>query len=323
MTGEMLTVGRVTVELSNTTKVLLPGDGITKGDLVEYYQVRKEGGSLRQVVCDKPATIVYLANQACIELHAFLSRLAHIDQPDQLIFDLDPPDGDRFADVRVCALRLRELLAGELGLPAFVKTTGGNGLHVHVPLNARQDFDTVREFARQAAELLAARNPDLAATEQRRAVTGMGTADRRRDIKMTVLGNQAPSGGDQEVPAGQLVKQLSEQVSRLVREEVKLATLEMTGKAKTAARGAGLFGGSGVVALYGTGCLLAAAIIALAGVMPPWLAALIVGVALFAVAGIAALAGKGQFKKATPPMPSQAAESVKADVDQIKESAHR
>src|SRR5205807_5532733 len=59
----------------------------------------------------------------------------------------------------VCALRLRELLTGELGLPAFVKTTGGKGLHIHVPLNARQDFDTVRGFARQAAELLAARNP--------------------------------------------------------------------------------------------------------------------------------------------------------------------
>jgi bifunctional non-homologous end joining protein LigD len=218
MSGEKLTVGRVTVELSNTHKVLFPDDGITKGDLVEYYQavagemlpllrdrpvsmtrfpdgltkagivqknvpayfpdwitrvrVRKEGGSLRQVVCDKPATIVYLANQACIELHAFLSRLAHIDQPDQLIFDLDPPDGDRFADVRVCALRLRELLAGELGLPAFVKTTGGNGLHVHVPLNARQDFGTVREFARQAAELLAARNPDLVTTEQRKDKRG-------------------------------------------------------------------------------------------------------------------------------------------------------
>jgi hydroxyethylthiazole kinase-like sugar kinase family protein len=108
-----------------------------------------------------------------------------------------------------------------------------------------------------------------------------------------------------------------------VRDELKLATLEMTGKAKTAARGAGLFGGSSVMALYGTGCLLAAAIIALAGVMRPWLAALIVGVALFAAAGIAALAGQGQIKKATPPVPSRAADSVKADVEQIKESAHR
>jgi uncharacterized membrane protein YqjE len=140
---------------------------------------------------------------------------------------------------------------------------------------------------------------------------------------MTVLGNSASHGGEQEVPTGELVKQLSEQVSQLVRDELKLATLEMTGKAKTAARGAGLFGGSSVMALYGTGCLLAAVIIALAGVMRPWLAALIVGVALFAVAGIAALAGKGQIKKATPPVPSRATDSVKADVEQIKESAHR
>ena len=140
---------------------------------------------------------------------------------------------------------------------------------------------------------------------------------------MTVLGNQGASGGDREVPAGQLVKQLSEQVSLLVRDELKLATLEMTGKAKTAGRGAGLFGGSGVLALYGTGCLLAAGIIALAGVISPWLAALIVGVALFAAAGIAALSGRSQLKKATPPVPSRAAQNVKADVEQIKESAHR
>ena len=140
---------------------------------------------------------------------------------------------------------------------------------------------------------------------------------------MTVPGNPASHGGEQEVPTGELVKQLSEQVSQLVRDELKLATLEMTGKAKTAARGAGLFGGSSVMALYGTGCLLAAAIIALAGVTRPWLAALIVGVALFAVAGIAALAGRGQIKKAVPPVPSRATDSVKADVEQIKESAHR
>jgi len=218
MAGEVVRVGRVTVELSNTAKVLFGEDGITKGDLVEYYRalaplmvpllkdrpvsmtrfpdgiasdgivqknvpayfpgwitrarVRKEGGSLQQVVCDKPATIVYLANQACIELHAFLSRLDRIREPDQLIFDLDPPDANRFADVRACALLLRELLTGELGLPALVKTTGGKGLHVHVPLNAREDFDTVRGFARQAAELLAARHPDLVTTEQRRDKRG-------------------------------------------------------------------------------------------------------------------------------------------------------
>src|SRR5215469_11431796 len=140
---------------------------------------------------------------------------------------------------------------------------------------------------------------------------------------MTVIGNQATSGGEPEASTGQLVKELSEQVSQLVRDEMRLATVEMTGKAKTAARGGGLFGGAGLLAFYGIGCLLAAAIIALAGVVRPWLAALIVGVALFVAAGIAALAGKGQVKKATPPVPSKAADSVKADLEQIKESAQR
>ena len=77
---------------------------------------------------------------------------------------------------------------------------------------------------------------------------------------MTVLGEPVPSGKEQEVPTGQLVKQLSEQVSRLVRDELKLASVEMTGKAKTAAKGAGLFGGGGVLALYGGGCLVACAV---------------------------------------------------------------
>jgi bifunctional non-homologous end joining protein LigD len=137
-------------------------DWITRG------QIRKEGGWLQQVICDKPTTLVYLAGQACIELHAFLSRLDRIRQPDQLIFDLDPPDDHRFDDVRVCALRLGELLSDELGLPTFVKTTGGNGLHVHVPLSESEHFDAVREFARQVTGLLAVRNPDLVTTEQRR-----------------------------------------------------------------------------------------------------------------------------------------------------------
>src|SRR5690349_15945944 len=140
---------------------------------------------------------------------------------------------------------------------------------------------------------------------------------------MTIPGKPAPAGAGHDEPAGQLVKQLSEQVSLLIRDEMKLAALELTGKAKTAARGAGLVSGGGVFALYGTGCLLAAAIIALAGVLRPWLAALIVGAALFAVAGVAALAGRGQLRKATPPVPARAAESVKADIEQIKESAHR
>src|SRR5581483_6837076 len=110
-----------------------------------------------------------------------------------------------------------------------------------------------------------------------------------------------PAGNSQE-SAGELVKDLTEQVSRLFRDELKLAEYEMTRKAKRLGRGAGMFGGSGLCALYGIGCLLAAAIIALALVIPAWAAALVIGAVLLAVAGIAALLGKGQLGRATPPL---------------------
>jgi hypothetical protein len=116
---------------------------------------------------------------------------------------------------------------------------------------------------------------------------------------------------------------LSEQVSVLIRDELKLARLEMTSKGKQAALGAGMFGASGVIAIYGVGCLLACAIIAISGSVAAWLAALIVGVALMAAAGCAALLGKRRLARAAPPVPEQAMASVKADVEEIKERTHR
>jgi bifunctional non-homologous end joining protein LigD len=141
-------------------------------DWITRAEVAKQGGSVRHVICDKRATLAYLANQACIELHVFLSRVGSLDNPDQLIFDLDPPDDEQFAGVRRAALLLRELLESELGLTAYVKTTGGKGLHVHVPLDAAQGFDAVRQLARQAGGVLAARAPDLVSTEQRKDKRG-------------------------------------------------------------------------------------------------------------------------------------------------------
>jgi bifunctional non-homologous end joining protein LigD len=134
--------------------------------------VGKEGGQVEHVVCDKPATLVYLASQACIEIHAFTSRVDKLDAPDQMVFDFDPPDGVTFADVRRAALWARDLLHGELGLTSFVRTSGGRGLHVHVPLNRRADFDAVRDFAHRAAGVLAARHPDAITTEQRKDKRG-------------------------------------------------------------------------------------------------------------------------------------------------------
>lgn len=126
-----------------------------------------------------------------------------------------------------------------------------------------------------------------------------------------------------DVPAGELVKQLSEQVSVLVRDELKLARLEMGRKGKQAGLGVGMLSASGIVALYAVGCLLACAIIAISGAVTAWLAALIVGAALLLVSGLAAVLGKGRLQKATPPVPEQAVGSVKADVEEIKERAHR
>jgi bifunctional non-homologous end joining protein LigD len=204
MTGETLTAGGITVELSHTGKVFYPDDGITKGDLIEHYAavagrmlpylkdrpvsmarypdgitghrifqknvpdyfpgwvsratVKKENGTLQQVICDKPATLVYLANQACIELHVFLSRIGRLEHPDQLVVDLDPGPGG-FASACQAALWARTLLEDELEATSFVKTTGGRGLHVHVPLDRQADFDEVHAFATDLAAVLAARHP--------------------------------------------------------------------------------------------------------------------------------------------------------------------
>jgi Putative Actinobacterial Holin-X, holin superfamily III len=127
----------------------------------------------------------------------------------------------------------------------------------------------------------------------------------------------------QERPAGELVKDLSEQISHLIKDELRLAQLEMTRKGKQAGLGIGLFAGSGGIAVYGLGCLIACAVIAIASVLAAWLAALIVGVALLLLAGAAALLGKGRLSKATPAVPEEAIGSVKADVDEIKERTHR
>ncbi|WP_250031672.1 phage holin family protein [Paractinoplanes maris] len=119
-------------------------------------------------------------------------------------------------------------------------------------------------------------------------------------------------------PVGQLVSQLSEQVSTLVRDELTLARIEMVEKGKRAGAGAGLLGGAGVIALYGLGALFVTIGALLALVMPVWAAALIVTVVLFAVAGVAALIGKNQVKKAVPPEPEEAMASGKRDVEAVK-----
>jgi bifunctional non-homologous end joining protein LigD len=152
------------------------GDAIMQKNVSRYFpdwikRVEVErigrGGTVSQVVCDRPETLIYLANQACIELHVLLSRVAALYRPDQLVFDLDPPAEEAFDGVRRVALDLRRLLEEDLGLTTYVKTTGGKGLHVHVPLRGDEGFDPVRDFARAVAELMIRDAPDRLTLQQR------------------------------------------------------------------------------------------------------------------------------------------------------------
>ncbi|MEU2110118.1 non-homologous end-joining DNA ligase [Streptomyces sp. NPDC019507] len=139
-------------------------------DWVRRAEVPKEGGTVTHTVCDDAATLVHLADQACVTLHRWQSKADHPDRPDRLVFDLDPPEDD-FEPVRRAARLLGELL-GELRLPSVLMTTGSRGLHVVVPLVRRHAFDEVREFAKDVADLLAAAHPDRLTTEVRKAARG-------------------------------------------------------------------------------------------------------------------------------------------------------
>ncbi|MBC2865293.1 non-homologous end-joining DNA ligase [Streptomyces mexicanus] len=139
-------------------------------DWITRAEVPKEGGTVLHTVCDDTATLVHLADQACLTLHRWLSRTRHLDRPDRLVFDLDPA-GDDFGAVRTAAHALHALL-DELRLPCAPMTTGSRGVHVIVPLDGRDGFDEVRGFARDVAEALAARHPDRLTTAPRKKDRG-------------------------------------------------------------------------------------------------------------------------------------------------------
>jgi bifunctional non-homologous end joining protein LigD len=131
---------------------------------------RRRGGTVTHATIERADTLVYLAGQACITPHVWLSRDDRLDCPDQLIFDLDPPGGD-LRPARDAARRLRSLLE-EANLTPFVKTTGSRGYHVAAPLDRSRSFADVRAFARAVAAELAARDPDRFTVEQRIAARG-------------------------------------------------------------------------------------------------------------------------------------------------------
>jgi bifunctional non-homologous end joining protein LigD len=134
---------------------------------VRRVEVPARTGPVEHVVAGDAATLVYLAGQACITFHRWLSRSDMLDRPDLLVIDPDPSTV-RPAEVRRAA-RVVGALLRELGLEPWVMTTGSRGYHVAVALRRRAGFDAVREFAHGLAELAVAREPSLFTNEQRKA----------------------------------------------------------------------------------------------------------------------------------------------------------
>ena len=194
------------IQLKHLDKVFFPKEGLTKGDLVNYYQAiapvmvplikdhpismqrfpdgllgegffnkdapdyfpdwirrvtfpKREGGHFDAPVIDSAAVLVYLANQAVITTHLYLSRLDDLEKPDRMIYDLDPPHETRdYSGVRKAALDIRGVMT-ELDLKCWVQTTGSQGFHVVIPLDRTMTFDEVRDFAQDVSRLLIKRNP--------------------------------------------------------------------------------------------------------------------------------------------------------------------
>jgi bifunctional non-homologous end joining protein LigD len=139
-------------------------------DWIETVEVETAERRQRQVVVSDVRTLVYLAGQACITPHAWLSRVEHLDRPDQLVLDFDPSTNG-VGKVRK-ATRIAGELLDDIGLTSYLKTTGSRGYHIYVPLRPAAGFDEVRAFARDIAELLASREPKLFTVEQRKDKRG-------------------------------------------------------------------------------------------------------------------------------------------------------
>ncbi len=209
-------MSRINIDVTHPDREVFPEDGITKGELVAYYdqiaqmmvphlkdrpltlwryprgidehgfvqqdfastlpdwmhsaEVAKEGGTVVHPVADRHEALVWLANQNCVTVHSWLSRRDRLDEPDQVVFDLDPATSD-FAAVRAAARSCADVLSN-IGLVPFLKTTGSRGLHVVAPLSRGPDFDTVRQFARDVAEVVAADDPAYRTIEQRKDKRG-------------------------------------------------------------------------------------------------------------------------------------------------------
>jgi bifunctional non-homologous end joining protein LigD len=138
---------------------------------VEPVPQVSSGEPIQHVVCDDAATLGYLATQACLEFHIFLSTMEDLDRPVVAVVDLDPPDGIKLDDLRSLTEGICQRFRGT-GLAPYVQATGGRGFHVVAPLTAQATFDEVRAAIRDLADTAAREDPDWLTTEQRKDQRG-------------------------------------------------------------------------------------------------------------------------------------------------------
>lgn len=151
-----------------------------------------------------------------------------------------------------------------------------------------------------------------------------GVTDRATDaVADRATSRVADRATDREPSTAELVSRLTEQVGTLARDEIRLAVAELRTKGKRVGTGAGLFGGAGALAWFGLMTTIAGLVLLLATAMPAWLAAFVVAVAVFVVAGVLALVGRKQIDRGTPPLPEEAIAGVKKDIATVSERAHR
>ncbi|MEO6990786.1 MAG: non-homologous end-joining DNA ligase [Candidatus Baltobacteraceae bacterium] len=143
---------------------------------MQTVTVASDGGAreVRYLLCDDEASLAFVANLAAIVLHVWTSRVPDLDAPDYLLFDLDPWEGCTLSTLARVTLRVRESLL-EIGLEPLVKSTGGSGLHVMVPLADGYTYDFVKGFAELVARRVNALEPDRTTLQRALAKRDAGT----------------------------------------------------------------------------------------------------------------------------------------------------
>lgn len=129
------------------------------------YYSSDSGRDINFILVEESATLAWLANQACIEMHPWLSCASSEDYPDFIVFDLDPSPGNSFEQVKTIAFLTRRVL-NELGLRCYIKSSGSQGLHVYLPVENKYSYEKIRDFARTVAEIICTMQPDIATVER-------------------------------------------------------------------------------------------------------------------------------------------------------------